>query len=874
MIEWIVGAALLAGLFGSSREDKSRPGSAPPTSPHKEEEKLLADWRSAWQPSVDRKRWIPKSTASRIVKEFPPPSSYKYFFDSGTERAAKELLAEFADHNGNYLQCQKERLKHFFDAVEKNPLTDEQMDACICMDDAVQIVAAAGSGKTSTLMAKVGYALHEGLCEPQQIVVLAFNREVAQELRQRLLFRLGDCAGIEHVTVKTFNAFGLGVIGSATGRKPSLAPWSEPGRDVEKIVEIVETLRQTSKAFRRDWDMFRTVFGRSVSPGEKAGIQTAKGDTVKSEGERTIADWLFYCGVNYRYERPYELDTVTESYGQYRPDFYYPDIDLYHEHFALDANGEAPAEFGNYLDGVRWKRALHHQHGTNLFETTSHELFNGPGLKNLAQELRIRGLTLRHDPNRVGDGPPPVTVTQLAAMVRIFQQHVKSNHLTHAELRAVAKTGENVERQTRFVSLFERISDEWERQLREAEQVDFDDMLLMAAEHIESGRFRSPYRMILADEFQDTSRSKVRLLKALQQPGNAGDTRVHLSVVGDDWQSINRFAGADLSVMTSFEKVFDHATRLTLNTTFRCAPHLCEVSSAFVCANPLQIRKEVKTTSTYAKKSVLAFAAENDHQLGERLQADLQSMFDYAASGRLSADHGGRLSVLLLGRYNRDRPTQLHRWQSRFRDHLDIAFFTAHSSKGLEGDYVMLLNVNEGLLGFPSQITDDPLLHLAMPEPDTFPMAEERRLFYVALTRARRQVRTYSRLDSPSRFLIELAARGDLEIATANGSLVPCPKCQQGMLRRHLGKYGAFETCSEAPICGFKRDVSTDVAAASTAETVTRNRLTEPVGIGDACPICRTGAMVLRTKGAYRPFLACSGYPQCRTTAPYPAAAE
>lgn len=151
-----------------------------------------------------------------------------------------------------------------------------------------------------------------------------------------------------------------------------------------------------------------------------------------------------------------------------------------------------------------------------------------------------------------------------------------------------------------------------------------------------------------------------------------------------------------------------------------------------------------------------------------------------------------------------------------------------------------------------------------MPEPDTFPMAEERRLFYVALTRARRQVRTYSREDSPSRFLLELAGSGALKIETASGSFSPCPKCNKGVLRRHLGKFGAFETCSAQPACDFKRDVEDGSTA---PQAVQRNRLTEPIAGGDACPICRKGAMVMRSGGAYRAFLACSQYPNCKTTA-------
>lgn len=879
MIEWIIGAAVLAGSLFAGNKIKQPTASL--KSPQRDD--FLAkvtEWRSRWEPMVDRSRWIPKSTASRIISSFPPPkrsgNSFSWMGGNGIEQ---ELLAEFASHNVAHLAMQKERLKPFFETVEKNPLTDEQMDGCICMDDALQIVAAAGSGKTSTMVARVGYALHEGLVKPEQILVLAFNRAVAEELQTRIKARLAGFDGVDSVTVKTFNAFGLSVIGKATGRKPSLAEWAEPGRDGAKILEIINDLRTRNDKFRHDWDLFRTVFGRDIGswnePAQanayrngRRGILTANGEIVKSEEERMIADWLFYHGVQYKYECPYEHDTATENHRQYRPDFFYPDINLYHEHFALNENGQAPPYFGSeYLGGVHWKRELHAENGTRLFETYSHEIRLDGGFARLAEELECNGIVLHYDPDRQAKGQRPVSTDQLAKTIRIFQQHVKSTSLSQEQLRKAAANDAqgHPDRLTRFLALFEQISNEWERRLREADCIDFDDMLLMAIEHIESERFASPYLMVAADEFQDTSQAKVRMLKALLR--NAGE-HAHLCVVGDDWQGINRFAGADISVMTEFEKVFDHSTRLMLNTTFRSPAELCEVSSTFVQANPRQIKKEVKTTNSYAKKALHAFAAETPALELERVEQDFQNMYDFAREGRLSADVGGRISVMILGRYNHDKPQNLRRWQRRFGKFLNIEYRTVHSSKGLEADYVMLLNVVEGLMGFPSQITDDPVLQIAMPEPDPYPLAEERRLFYVALTRARRQVRIYSQLDNPSRFLSELAKNGALEIVAENGVLTPCPKCGEGMMKRQQGKYGAFEICSMSPRCDFKRNLSPSGNLQLSDSNI--NRIQANIKVDSICPICNVGTMVIRNSGPYQPFLACSNYPKCKSVAEIP----
>lgn len=706
-----------------------------------------SEWRSEWKPIVDRTQWIPKGLASQIIRKSPPHKNGNSDTTVIAEhfRFEKALLAEFATDNAKFLAAQREKLADFFSSVERNPLTEEQMDSCICMDDAVQIVAAAGSGKTSTMVARIGYALTERLYEPEQILVLAFNRSVAEEFQSRIKERLCGIENVEHVKVKTFNAFGLEVIGKSAGRRPRLADWVEPGRDVKAIAEIVEDLSQNDPQFRFDWDMFRAIFGRDIGDWDavsqpnperrgKSSIQTANGEFVKSEEERIISDFLFYHGVDYEYERPYEHDTVSAEHTQYHPDFYYPRIGLYHEHFALDADGKAPAHFtGDYVAGVHWKRQLHAEKETLLFETTSHEIRNGDGLLKLKGELEKRGENLSFDADRVTKGQEPIPTKQLASTIRTFQQHVKSNRLSHQDLRKAIASVErgHRDRLTRFISLFERIADEWQHRLNTAESVDFDDMLLMAIEHIEDGNFKSPYMMVLVDEFQDVSQAKLRLLKALKQ--NAG-AAANLCVVGDDWQGINRFAGADISVMTDFQIIFRHSTQLTLSKTFRCPQELCEASSNFIQKNPKQIRKEITTTNTYAKTSLHAFAAESLGSALDQLEKDLRSLHGFAREGKLNMAEHTKVSVMLLGRYHKDKPAKLRQWQSEFKGHLNLKFETTHASKGLEADYVMLLNVTEGMMGFPSQIVDDPVLQLAMPQPDAFPLAEERRLFYVALT--------------------------------------------------------------------------------------------------------------------------------------------
>lgn len=271
MIEWLAlgAAALLGNIFGSNTRSSSSPSRSGPSPSFGADEVRRKNaaardaWRAQWEHEIDRSRWIPQSAAHRIVDAYPypwPPGSFGSRF-SIKSNEIRDLLSEFAAHNLEHLATQKAKLKSFFDTVEASPLTDEQTDACICIDDAVQIVAAAGSGKTSTMVAKTGYVLREGLAKPEQILVLAFNTKAAEELGERIRARLNGFEGLERVTVSTFHAFGHKRV---LGKSRDVARWvGSPAQEIEMIAKIVCDLRATDPAFGVEWDLFRTIYGRA-----------------------------------------------------------------------------------------------------------------------------------------------------------------------------------------------------------------------------------------------------------------------------------------------------------------------------------------------------------------------------------------------------------------------------------------------------------------------------------------------------------------------------------------------------------------------------------------------------------------------------------
>jgi DNA helicase IV len=460
---------------------------------------------------------------------------------------------------------------------------------------------------------------------------------------------------------------------------------------------------------------------------------------------------------------------------------------------------------------MAWKRRVHAQHGTTLVESTWADVMFSDGLAKLKDELTRLGLTFDWNPDRpVTDGrAKPMRHEDLARLVRTFMTHVKSNSQTAADLerRLAADLARlNGFRTRLFLKLYWPIHTGWEQRLAADRSVDFEDMLVQAAGHLKAGNTDAGYDLIMVDEFQDASRARARLVRALvNTPGR------FLLAVGDDWQSINRFAGADLSVMTDFGALFGRGSQLTLTTTFRCTQTICDVARTFMSKNPDQVSKPMRSAHQDPGPPVTVIRADDP---AAALATYLHELSSAVAGGSIPGGRDGTVSVDVLGRYRFERdllpthpPGNLH-----------VTFRTVHGSKGLEADYIVIAGLTTGTYGFPSTIAGDPVLDLAMPAPETFPHAEERRLFYVALTRARRAVLLITHPQQMSPFVIELLK--DPHVTVTGNSDAPaeiCPECGQGTLVERNGKFGPFLGCSAFPACKHTRQVRQRPAGTSPA---------------------------------------------------------
>lgn len=260
----------------------------------------------------------------------------------------------------------------------------------------------------------------------------------------------------------------------------------------------------------------------------------------------------------------------------------------------------------------------------------------------------------------------------------------------------------------------------WQQMLKEKGEIDFYTMITRATDYVSKGKFTSPWRYIMVDEYQDISPDRLQLIEALCLD-NKQKRCASLFAVGDDWQSIYQFAGSNVDLTTEFAQRFDSASIHYLDTSYRFHSMIGEVANQFIQKNPHQLEKELKSFRLQKQKAVVICPmARVENELDELNRKTKQQK-----------------SVLLLGRYHYHKPEHLADWKQAFRQ-LKLEFMTCHASKGKEADYVFILNVDEGQ--FPPSVRPKHLSAVLSESRDPFPFAEERRLFYVALTRAKERV--------------------------------------------------------------------------------------------------------------------------------------
>ena len=740
-------------------------------------------------------------------------------------------------------------------AAPKAPLTDEQAEAIATDEEVTLVLAGAGTGKTSVIVGKVAHLVrHQGV-SPNEILVLAFNDRAAAEIRKRLRGNLSAAH------VYTFHAFGNKIIKASEGVAPTL---SELARDEVKLANAVDDILQDLMGDPQQSEAVIDFIAYHHAPYHSAfdfnthaeydeyvrsvELRTLSGDLVRSFEELAIANYLTEHDIEFRYEAPYKATTDRREHRQYRPDFFLPEHDIYIEHFALDERDRPPPGWEGYAEGVKWKRSIHEQDcsKSRLVETYSWQHRPGILLPRLRKQLEEAGVRFERVPRQtLISRLASELISWLAGLLAKFLNHVKAGGLSPSELRARASKAGQDWRASRFLDVFGQAFERYQQMLDSAKEIDFHDQINLAASHIREGRWQSPYRYVLVDEFQDISTGRMALLAALR------NQRMAYFLVGDDWQSIYRFAGSDVSLVSGCGDYLGHVRKRILTHTFRFADGILKPSTAFVKRNVEdQTQRELRSASGAEDEGVTVVAEDDPARGVARVLQEIEAN-----------TRDRRRSVLVLGRYKKSRdalPT------ARSRS-LQVEFSTIHRAKGQESDYVVVLDLKDDRMGFPCKFEDDPLLELVLPRLSRYPLAEERRLFYVAMTRARIGTYLVSDPDRPSEFVEELLRESGDELRQLGELALQCPHCGGGRLLPSQGhlKLRCPKCTHPAPLCPNCR-VGYALVSEHVAECSYQGCKTPP----DVCPSCGIGVLLDR-KGKYGAFLGCSEYgsePSCPHT--------
>ncbi len=710
------------------------------------------------------------------------------------------------DANELFVGREKKRHKAFFDKVEKNPLTEKQREAVIRDADACLVNAGAGTGKTSTVIGKIGYLLLTRSVKKEEILALAFGADAAAEMRERVDQLLGV-----KIEARTFHSLGMDILFKNEEKKLKISDSAKYDRQfLSLIARILKDVIKTP----RGGELFSEFISKHRYPAKfledfdsngeymeymrKTEPYTLKGETVKSFEELLIADWLTLNGVKYDYEKPYEIQTGSKQRNQYRPDFYLKDYGIYLEHFGIAKDGSTAPGIDSikYNLDIQWKRELHQKHGTKLLETYSWQRINGTLTECLNTMLKENGVEVTYySPEAIMELLEVNNLDKtVISLLKDFLTVFKENQYSIDELREeISLLSADKERFECFIELFELVFESYESYLKERQEIDFADLIKKATEIVEADGYVSNFRRIIVDEYQDISRGRYNFIRALMSKND--DSRIFC--VGDDWQSIYGFTGSDIKKTTSFGSIFDGSEIVALDRTFRYHSGIQEFSAEFVQKNPTQLRKEISAANPDIEEPIKLYSYASDNEKNSKLLECLDEIEDLVPRGK-------KWSVFLLGRYNFLEPKNIDLLRKSYKK-LVIDFKSIHKSKGLEADAIVLLDLNGGKYGFPSQIENDPILNLVRPGEFDMPFSEERRVFYVAITRAKKFVGILSSKSLVSHFRAEVAGSKYVYTDDLYASLpqVICPICNKGVL---VNKYpnrkkGFAWVCSLSPYC-------------------------------------------------------------------------
>lgn len=820
----------------------------------------------------------------------------------------KNIESEIEKHNELYISKAMEQEKTYLDNIlkEVDPaivLDEDQRKVVLTDEDYALVIAGAGAGKTTTVAAKVKYLVERKGIDPKQILVVSFTNKAVSELKEKIQGALGiECP------IATFHSTGNAIIhknspeekfnivdsskmyyvirdyfrGSIMKNESLVnklimffASYFDAPYEGDDLNGFFNNIAKANYAtMRSDLEDFR----REVIDARTKKSVTIQNEILRSQQEVEIANLLYLNNIEYEYEPAYQYH-IPNSNKLYTPDFiiFQGDKSAYLEHFGITEDGEndrySQSEIEKYKKAVRDKIMLHRQHGTILIYTFSAYKDGRPLSVHLKEELQAKGFELRPKSEKevmelLVAGEENRYIRKLLNLICRFISNFKVNGYSAEEFERMYHSTKNV-RSRLFLEICHECYLEYNRWLKENHVVDFEDMINESSRilrEVKEMKQKLDFKYVIVDEYQDISRQRFDLTKTL-----ADVTDAKIIAVGDDWQSIYAFSGSDITLFTKFAEKMGYAKLLKIVKTYRNSQEVIDIAGNFIQRNKEQIEKRLLSPknitdpviiytydSTYKGRSGNRRSGAN-YAMAYAVEKVLEELLAYK---KKEGKEPGE--ILLLGRYafdgDRLEKSGLFEYVNRGNKiksvkypYLNITFMTVHSSKGLGYDDVIIINGKNETYGFPSKIEDDPVLAFVIRGDKSIEYAEERRLFYVAMTRTKNRVFCIAPEQNPSEFLLEI--KRDYKNVILHGEWneeepqqyqkKTCPLCGYPMQLKYKKAYGLrLYICTNEPeICGF---MTNDCRG---------GKLTI-----QKCDRCKDGYLIVKPNKSNGYFLGCTNY--------------
>lgn len=776
-------------------------------------------------------------------------------------------------HNEDFIQRHLKSEQAYLDTILKDcdssiMLDEEQRRVILTDEDHTLVIAGAGAGKTTTIAAKVKYLTEKQKINPSQILVISFTNKAVEELKERINHKLKIPA-----TISTFHSIGYSILRQSETEQKKVVDGgflyniinnylkTNILKDhvlVDKLILFFASYISAPYEDKNINEYFKFIansdfsslksnlneYAKEIIDRKTNKKETLRNETLRSIEEVMIANFLYLNQIEYEYEPIYQY-RILDSNKPYTPDFIIKQGEKtsYIEHFGITEDGKnnrySQEELDKYKSIVNKKILLHRQHKTDLIYTFSKYKDKRSLLSHLEEELVKRGYTLNKRNSKgiykqLIDEQESKYITKLTLFICSFIGNFKTQGYNYQKFNELKQTIKNPRTQL-FLEICEVCFLEYQKALKEFNYIDFQDMINNSALIIKNKQLskeKIDFKYIIVDEYQDISRQRYNLIKEISQLCNA-----KIMAVGDDWQSIYAFSGSVLPLFTQFCNVVGYGCELKITHTYRNAQEIINIAGNFIQKNSNQIKKALISPKrinnpvfihTYDDSYSLNKPTEKGgvfYNIGFALNEIIGQIIKFNSIEKKSQIP----SILLIGRYGFDARNMCKSNQfsydeksgnvfsSKYGSKVKLSFMTAHSSKGLSAENVIIINAKDNTYGFPSKVEDDPILKLVVSYDDSYNYAEERRLFYVALTRTKNRVFIITPKNRPSEFIKELlnephnypnlTLTGELSANAKENTDVKnkCPKCGYPMQLKWNKNYGLklWICTNDQEICGF-----------------------------------------------------------------------